>query len=139
MKDMTQLESMIYANLYAKGICDGVRTEKAMADAESAIGKLRRITTAREEMPDTPIVDGASLIKAMIEARMRLASLETLPIDAGWCLHERQYRMLAEAGATINDSGKGETFRGEPIAVRSFGGYVFNRNTGSRMSIEGEQ
>ena len=146
MSDMTDTERMVYAIVCADRIKQGDSVASATAFASDTIGIMRdpggeeqRPSPAVEtKMPagyPAPILDSATMIEAMIEARARLATHDTAPIDAGWCLYERQYKLISDAIIRV---GGVETFRGEPIAVRNFGGYVFDRNTGSRTSIEGE-
>lgn len=139
MNDMNQLESMIYANLYARSICDGVGHDRAMGDAEDAIRRMREVAADRArmfaDMDRTSAAAESDIVKSMIDARARLANGRA--IDARWCLYPQQAMALMDVGAIQSYSGKG-LFRGEEIVVRDNGGYVFNAMTGERRSIDGE-
>lgn len=137
--EMNQLESMIFANLYAQSICDGVGVNRALADANTAIRRMREAVEQRSRMAADMAKHCADvdkdIVESMIAARARLAGGQA--INARWCLYPQQAKALRDVEAIQTYDGK-ELFRGEEVVVYRGGGYVFNVDTGERQSIKGE-
>jgi hypothetical protein len=137
--DMNQLESMIFANLYAQSICDGVGANRAMADANSAIRRMREAALDRArrgaDLAEHCADADKDIVESMIAARARLAGGRAISVR--WCLYPQQAKALRDVEAIRSYDGK-ELFRGEEVVVYRGGGYVFNVDTGERQSIKGE-